>query len=142
MGLRCFTRKRTNPANIARKGLKYTTCIEINEGQRAIGNNLIPRQEQERGLGNNLLALEAPPPLMLGGNIQQPPPMDNEVASNVRDEIRRNMRDRATDKMNKKEVASNVKDEIRRNMKERALDEMDNEEKREEIRRLERELEM
>jgi len=110
MGLRCFTRKRKDGSN-------YVNCIEINEGQRAIGNNLIPRQEQERGLGNNLLALEAPPPLMLGGNIQQPPPMDNEVASNVKDEIRRNMRERATD-------------------------EMDNEEKREEIRRLERELEM
>ena len=131
MGIRCFTRKRTNPANIARKGLKYTTCIEINEGQRAIGNNLIPRQEQERGLGNNLLALEAPPPLRIGGN---------------REDTNR-MRDMELERVNReldmiKQTASNVKDEIRRNMKERALDEMTNEEKREEIRRLERELEM
>jgi len=137
MGLRCFTRKRNDGSN-------YVNCIEINEGQRAIGNNLIPRQEQARGLGNNLLALEAPPPLMIGGNIQQPPPMDNEVASNIKDEIRRNMKDRATDAMNKKkkkEVASNVKDEIRRNMRDRATDDMTIEEQEDEIKRLTRELE-
>jgi len=124
MGIRCFTRKRKDGSN-------YVNCIEINEGQRAIGNNLIPRQEQERGLGNNLLALEAPPPLRIGGN---------------REEMSR-MRDMELERVNRelnerKQTASNVKDEIRRNMRERATDEMDNEEKREEIRRLERELEM
>ena len=124
MGIRCFTRKRKDGSN-------YVNCIEINEGQRAIGNNLIPRQEQERGLGNNLLALEAPPPLRIGGN---------------REDTNR-MRDMELERVNReldmiKQTASNVKDEIRRNMKERALDEMTNEEKREEIRRLERELEM
>jgi len=124
MGIRCFTRKRKDGSN-------YVNCIEINEGQRAIGNNLMERQEQERGLGNNLLALEAPPPLRIGGN---------------REEMSR-MRDMELERVNRelnerKQTASNVKDEIRRNMRERALDEMDNEEKREEIRRLERELEM
>merc|ERR1712227_1155656 len=98
MGIRCFTRKRKDGSN-------YVNCIEINEGQRAIGNNLIPRQEQERGLGNNLLALEAPPPLRIGGN---------------REDTNR-MRDMELERVNReldmiKQTASNVKDEIRRNM--------------------------
>ncbi len=130
MGLRCFTRKRKDGSN-------YVNCIEINEGQRAIGNNLIPRQEQERGLGNNLLALGAPPPLMIGGNIQQPPPMDNEVASNIKDEILRNMRNRG------KRIDSSTESELDTDG-EAEMEELirENAEKKAEMERLMRELEM
>ncbi len=130
MGLRCFTRKRKDGSN-------YVNCIEINEGQRAIGNNLIPRQEQARGLGNNLLALGAPPPLMIGGNIQQPPPMDNEVASNIKDEILRNMRNRG------KRIDSSTESELDTDG-EAEMEELirENAEKKAEMERLMRELEM
>ncbi len=130
MGLRCFTRKRKDGSN-------YVNCIEINEGQRAIGNNLIPIQEQARGLGNNLLALGAPPPLMIGGNIQQPPPMDNEVASNIKDEILRNMRNRG------KRIDSSTESELDTDG-EAEMEELirENAEKKAEMERLMRELEM
>ena len=130
MGIRCFTRKRKDGSN-------YVNCIEINEGQRAIGNNLIPRQEQARGLGNNLLALEAPPPLMIGGNIQQPPPMDNEVASNIKDEILRNMRNRG------KRIDSSTESELDTDG-EAEMEELirENADKKAEMERLMRELEM